>query len=185
VRTNRVRPHARLRRKIQSERRSTFLFDGDCAFCSACARFIDRHILTDARVEAWQFVDIDALGLTVEECDAAVQWVLTDPEGRRSAASGPAAIAALLRTSTVPWRIAGWILGRRPVLAVAWPVYRWVARNRDRMPGGTPACAVPSAERRYVRIAPDAAPAAPTIPAADGEPITDPDTERVDTAPHG
>ena len=43
----------------------------------------------------------------------------------------------------VLWRPAGRVLGLRPVTALAWPVYRWVARNRHRMPGGTAACALP------------------------------------------
>ena len=30
---------------------------------------------------------------------------------------------------------------------LARPLYRWVARNRDRMPGGTAACALPSSQR--------------------------------------
>jgi predicted DCC family thiol-disulfide oxidoreductase YuxK len=30
---------------------------------------------------------------------------------------------------------------------VAGVVYRWVAKNRDRMPGGTAECALPQSER--------------------------------------
>lgn len=119
--------------------RPTFVYDGDCAFCTSCAEFIGRHIPTTAHVVPWQFTDIAALGLTVAECETAVQWVGTD--GRRAA--GPDAIAELLRQSDGVWRPLGWLLGLRPVRALAWPVYQWVARNRHRMPGGTAACAVP------------------------------------------
>jgi predicted DCC family thiol-disulfide oxidoreductase YuxK len=93
-------------------------------------------------VRPWQFTDIDALGLTAAECDTAVQWV----DGTRRAA-GPAAIAALLRTSHPGWRLVGRILGTPVATALTWPFYRWVARNRDRMPGGTAACALPAAQR--------------------------------------
>lgn len=96
-----------------------------------------------AHVVPWQFADLDALGLTVEQCEQAVQWVGTD--GR--VASGPAAIAALLRGSGQAWRPLGWLLARRPVLAAAWPAYRWVARNRHRVPGGTPACSLTQTQR--------------------------------------
>jgi len=121
--------------------RPTFVFDGDCAFCSWCARFIERRIHTPARVAAWQRLDLDALGLTADQCADAVQWV----DAGRTAA-GPAAIAELLRRATGPsgrllWRPAGAVLGTRPTLALAWPAYRWVARNRHRLPGGTAACA--------------------------------------------
>lgn len=115
------------------------MYDGDCGFCTACARFIERRIPTDARILPWQVTDLGALGLRAEECAEAVQWVGVD--GQRSA--GPDAIARLLAGSTAPWRALGRLLRLPPVRALAWPVYRWVARNRGRLPGGTPACARP------------------------------------------
>jgi predicted DCC family thiol-disulfide oxidoreductase YuxK len=121
----------------------TFVYDGDCAFCSSCARFIERWIPTTAQVVPWQFADLDALGLTTEQCEQAVQWV--SPDGRTAA--GPEAIAALLRDSAPVWRPVGRALGWSPVRRLAWPGYRWVARNRHRMPGGTAACALPAASR--------------------------------------
>lgn len=122
---------------------STFVYDGDCAFCTKCARIIERWIPTRARVLPWQFADLDALGLTEAECEEAVQWVGAD--GVRAA--GPDAIARLLGDSNTLWRAAGAGLRFPPVRAAAWPVYRWVASNRHRLPGGTAACAVPSAGR--------------------------------------
>jgi predicted DCC family thiol-disulfide oxidoreductase YuxK len=131
-----------------------FVYDGDCAFCSTCARFILRHVVkaeSRTRVTAWQFADLKALGLTEAECDTAVQWVDDDGHGTRVKAAGPAAIAALLRTSGGLWRGLGGLLETRPGLALAWPVYRWIARHRDQMPGGTAACALPQAERNRLR----------------------------------
>jgi predicted DCC family thiol-disulfide oxidoreductase YuxK len=116
----------------------TFVFDGDCAFCTMCARFVERWIPTPATVIPWQWADLPSLGLTRAEGIEAVQWV---GEGRKLA--GPAAIAALLKSSNVFWRPIGRLLGLRPVTAAAWPLYRWIARNRHRLPGGTAACAVP------------------------------------------
>ncbi|TDC66751.1 DUF393 domain-containing protein [Micromonospora sp. KC207] len=123
--------------------RSTFVYDGDCAFCTRCAEFIERRIPTRARVLPWQFADLDALGLREAECEEAVQWVGADG----SRAAGPDAIAKLLGESGLFWRVAGSALRFPPARAVAWPAYRWVARNRHRLPGGTAACAVPSARR--------------------------------------
>jgi len=121
-----------------------FLFDGDCAFCSSCARFIDRRIPTDAAVVAWQFTAIDDLGVTVDEVDESVIWVASPHEHR----NGPAAIAELLRSSTSrPWRAIGGILGTTPAQLLARPAYRLIARNRHRMPGGTPQCSLPPARR--------------------------------------
>ncbi|WP_433083118.1 thiol-disulfide oxidoreductase DCC family protein [Dactylosporangium sp. CA-052675] len=118
--------------------RPVFVFDGDCAFCSSCARFIERRIRPAADVLAWQFADLAELGVTEEQVSSAVCYVAP---GRVSA--GPVAIADLLRRAGLGWRAAGAVLGLRPITALAWPVYRWVARNRHRMPGGTAACALP------------------------------------------
>ena len=121
-----------------------FLFDGDCAFCSSCARFIDRRIPTDATVVPWQWTELEGLGVGVDEVDVAVIWVTSST----SHTAGPAAIADLLRSSTGrPWQVMGRLLAPAPVLWATGFAYRWVARNRDKMPGGTAQCALPQAHR--------------------------------------
>ncbi|WP_229069347.1 DCC1-like thiol-disulfide oxidoreductase family protein [Actinoplanes sp. DH11] len=118
---------------------ATFVFDGDCSFCSLCAEFIERRIPTTAKVVPWQFADLDALGLTAEQAEAAVQWVGADGV----IASGPDAIALMLKDAGRFWSLPGAVLGLRPVSRLAWPAYQWVADHRHLMPGGTAACAVP------------------------------------------
>lgn len=117
---------------------ATFLYDGDCSFCSLCAEFIERRIPTTATVIPWQFADLDALGVTVEQAEAAVQWVGADGE----TAAGPDAIALLLKDAGRLWSLPGAALALRPVSLLAWPAYQWVADHRHLMPGGTAACAV-------------------------------------------
>ena len=126
-----------------TDSRPTFVYDGDCSFCTSCARFIERRIPTRARVVPWQFTDLAALGLTVEQAEAAVQWVGADGV----TAAGPDAIALLLRDAGRIWSLPGAVLGTRPVGLVAWPAYRWVAEHRHLMPGGTAACAIPQNRR--------------------------------------
>ncbi|MEU8241610.1 DCC1-like thiol-disulfide oxidoreductase family protein [Actinoplanes missouriensis] len=116
----------------------TFVFDGDCSFCTLCAEFIERRIPTTATVIPWQFADLAKLGLTVEQCEAAVQWVGTDGV----TAAGPDAIALMLRDAGRFWSLSGSALALRPVSRLAWPAYQWVADHRHLMPGGTAACAV-------------------------------------------
>lgn len=113
-----------------------FLYDGDCGFCSTCARFIERRVPTPAVVIPWQRADLAALGLTREQCETAVWWV----EPGYPPAAGPDAIGALLRTSNIYWRPLGWLLRLPLVSWFAWPIYRIIARYRHRLPGGTPAC---------------------------------------------
>jgi predicted DCC family thiol-disulfide oxidoreductase YuxK len=126
---------------------AVFVYDGDCAFCTTCARFIERRIPTSAAVTPWQFADLGALGVTQEAAEAAVLWVApgTPP------AAGPEAIARLLVDAGGVWRPLGRLLALAPVRAVAWPVYRWISRNRHRLPGGTPACSLPQAQRDRLR----------------------------------
>ena len=129
---------------------SVLVFDGDCGFCSAVAGFIERRIPTRARVVAWQRLDLGEMGLTRERCVEAVQWVGAD--GRRGA--GPVAIGYLLRDASGAWKPLGWLLLVPPGRWLAWPVYRWIARHRHQLPGGTSACAVhlTESDRRHASL---------------------------------
>lgn len=113
-----------------------FLYDGDCGFCTACVRVLERWVPTSAEVIPWQRADLAALGVDVAAAEAAVQWVGRDC----SIASGPSAIARFLVDSSSGWRPVGRLLDLPPVSRLAWPVYRLVARNRHRLPGSTAAC---------------------------------------------
>lgn len=127
-------------------RSTVFLYDGDCAFCSKCADFIDRRVDTPASVQPWQWSDLEVLGVSADQCDAAVQWVSPG----EPIAAGPDAIARLLRSAggrVGVWKLMGAVLSLPPVRRLAWPAYRWVARNRHRMPGGTAACSLSQAQR--------------------------------------
>ncbi len=115
-----------------------FLYDGDCGLCTSSAHWLQRHVVSESKVEAWQHADLAPLGLSPEECAEAVQWV---EDGHR--AVGPDAVAAYLRSSTHSWQTAGRMLTAPASKRVAWPVYRWVARHRTQLPGGTPASELP------------------------------------------
>jgi len=120
----------------RAERRCpTLVFDGDCAFCSSCARLLER-IGPEAEIVAWQLADLDELGITAERAAEAVRWI--EPDG--TVRSGHEAIAAALAAAGRPWRIAGRILQLPLVSSLAAAGYRLIARNRHRLPGGTPAC---------------------------------------------
>jgi predicted DCC family thiol-disulfide oxidoreductase YuxK len=115
------------------------VFDGDCAFCSRCASFARRLLPPDCGVVAWQSCDLASLGVTPERARSEVLWV-----GRDGDVSGGArAVALALRSAGGPWALLGALLVRPPAAWVAPPVYRWVAANRHRLPGGTAACTVP------------------------------------------
>lgn len=112
------------------------IYDGDCGFCSASARWLRRHVQPRAQVVAWQQLELGELGLTAEQCTTSVQWV--GPAGHRADQS--AAVAAALRSGRQPWASVGGVLGQEWLRPLADHVYRFIARHRGRLPGATDAC---------------------------------------------
>lgn len=119
------------------------IFDGDCGFCTSSAswvaRRLARHDGTDAVLAPWQFTDLSAIGTTSERTQREVLWVGPDGEIR----GGASAVAAWLRYRGGPLSALGVAMELWGVRVVAAAVYRLIARNRQRLPGGSPACALP------------------------------------------
>jgi predicted DCC family thiol-disulfide oxidoreductase YuxK len=123
--------------EASSRQRPVLVYDGDCAFCTKCAGLLGR-IGPEAEIVAWQLTDLTELGVTEEQASAAVQWAEIDGTAR----SGHEAIAAVLSSAGPIWKLAGRILLLPGISWIAAKAYRLVARNRYRLPGGTPACAL-------------------------------------------
>ncbi len=119
------------------------VFDGDCAFCTSSATWVAERLHRpggpNARLIAWQFTDLAALGTTPERAQREVLWVATDG----TIDGGAAAFAQWLIFRGPPYAVLGRTMGLPLVRSLAAAVYRLVARNRQRMPGGSPACALP------------------------------------------
>lgn len=71
-------------------------------------------------------------------CLEAVQLVREDS----SVVSAHIAVARTLIHGRRGWAVLGWLMLLPGVRQIAGVVYRWVARNRHRLPGGTAACAI-------------------------------------------
>jgi predicted DCC family thiol-disulfide oxidoreductase YuxK len=121
---------------------ATLVYDGDCGFCTTSVRWVTRLHLGADVVIPWQQADLAALGLTAQQCQAKLQWV----DGGRTS-SGHEAVARLLLRSALPWRPLGALLLLPPVSWLAARAYDLIAANRTRLPGGTPACALPPDQR--------------------------------------
>ncbi|MGA2166312.1 MAG: DUF393 domain-containing protein [Solirubrobacteraceae bacterium] len=124
--------------------RPVFLYDGDCSFCTSCARTLER-VGPDADIVAWQHADLGELGITEEQAIDAVQWIEIDG----TVSSGHEAIAAILSTAGRISKVAARTMLLPGISWMAAKIYRLVADNRYRLPGGTPACArLPMREKR-------------------------------------
>ena len=103
-------------------------------------RAAQRVLPGDVPAIPWQRVpDLAGYGLTPEAAAESVRWV--DSSG--AVARGHEAVAHLLIHAGGPWSVAGRALLLPVITDLARAVYEIVARNRDRLPGGTPACRVP------------------------------------------
>ena len=118
------------------------LIDGDCAFCMRSANWARRRVRPSVDLVPWQSVDIEALGVSAEQCMSAVQWV---SDGVVTA-SGGRAVCLTLATAPPPWPTLSRLMSLPGTAAIVDQVYRWVAKNRMRLPGGTPQCAMPESE---------------------------------------
>lgn len=119
--------------------RPILIFDGDCAFCTTSARWLQARLGGDVPVEPWQFTDLAAYGTTAERASYEVLWV--DAAGRIH--GGAQAFARWLIHSGGAWKMLGTMITLPPVRWIATGIYRLIANNREKMPGGTPACALP------------------------------------------
>ncbi|URM92496.1 DUF393 domain-containing protein [Streptomyces sp. MRC013] len=120
--------------------RPVLVYDGDCGFCSTSVRFAERYVRPRCTATPWQFADLEELGVTRRRAEHEVLWVT--PAG--TVYGGSRAVAKLLLGSPGGWPVLGAVLTLPLVRWAAHGVYRLVADNRHRMPGGTAACALPA-----------------------------------------
>jgi predicted DCC family thiol-disulfide oxidoreductase YuxK len=116
-----------------------FLFDGDCAFCTSSANYLRRIVKGKVSIEPYQFADLTKLGLDAADCEKAVQYIRAN-----GIYSGSVAIAKALVDARNLWSLAGWIMQVPVISSAAFLVYEWVSKNRHKLPGGTPACQIPT-----------------------------------------
>ena len=115
-------------------------YDGDCGFCQTS---VDRiRALASPTLEAvpWQFLPAEATAPHLERLDEEVLLL----RGDTVLAGGADALARYVATSPSPaYRLLAAVVRLPGIRFCARAVYRWVSRNRHRLPGGTPACALP------------------------------------------
>jgi predicted DCC family thiol-disulfide oxidoreductase YuxK len=123
--------------------RPVLVYDGDCRFCTSSVAFLERLLRPDCSVTPWQFADLASLGSTQSRAEYEALWIT--PDG--AVYGGAQAVARLLLRAGKGWAVLGALLTLPPLRWIAHGVYRIVADNRDRLPGGTAACALPAGRR--------------------------------------
>jgi predicted DCC family thiol-disulfide oxidoreductase YuxK len=117
------------------------LFDGDCGFCSRTVEIVRRTVQPCVQFVPWQHADLATLKVTAARADREVLWI--SPSGSK-VHGGPRALSAVLMCGRRRWRWLGLAFRVPPVSWMASGVYRIVARNRHRLPGGTATCSLPA-----------------------------------------
>lgn len=114
------------------------VYDGDCAFCTRCVEWMKKRMHRLPVIVPWQRADLASLGLSPAQCEVALQFV--DGDGRIN--SGERAVARVLLHAGRGWKVLGALFLVPGIRHLAGLVYRWVARNRHRLPGGTASCGI-------------------------------------------
>lgn len=114
----------------------TLIYDGDCGFCTATARWAQRRLSGDYQVVPAQKFDFGSHSLTEEDVARSAWWI--DPDG--TCTDEHRCIAKALRAMRAPWPALGRLLTLGPISPFARWTYRFVAKNRYRLPRfGSPA----------------------------------------------
>lgn len=115
------------------------IFDGDCGFCSTCARWATRHLPPIVQVMPWQELNLETIGLTHDDVAKAVWWRNADG----SLFTGHKAIGIALKSCGAGWPFVGHVCVTAPTSWAARAMYGLISKYRHRLSGGTPACKIP------------------------------------------
>jgi predicted DCC family thiol-disulfide oxidoreductase YuxK len=114
------------------------LYDADCAFCTRAASAVPRLRLS-VGVCSLQSVDLPGLGVDPDRARRELPFV----DGAGAVSYGHAAVANALRTGPLLLRLVGTAMTLPGLNFVFASLYRLVAANRHRLPGGSAACELP------------------------------------------
>lgn len=115
-------------------------YDGDCGFCQTAVDRIRAIAAPTLEAVPWQFLPAESTEPHIERLDREVLLL----RGSTVVAGGADALARFVGSSpSRAYRMVAAVIDLPGIRIYARAVYRWVSRNRRRMPGSTAACAVP------------------------------------------
>lgn len=95
---------------------------------------------TSITTTPYQYVDLPSLGTSAERAEREVLWI--NESGQ--VVGGAQAIGRWLERSPGPLKVIGKVIRIPGFRQIAGVIYRGVAKNRHRIPGGHPACPTPA-----------------------------------------
>lgn len=123
----------------QVNAKTVLIFDGDCGFCTSTANWIVKHSRISIAAVPYQWARLEEFGLTSQQASAEVQLV---SDG--SIFAGHYCMAKLLKLQpNLLVRLIGKLMTAPGINSISELVYKWIAANRHKLPGGTPACEMP------------------------------------------
>lgn len=116
------------------------IYDGDCKFCQLSLDFGIRNLRTFPRYVAFQKIDPAKFGLTLEQVKTQIWLASGDLSSKKPLGGHLAAGEILLMQKNPLHKILGLLIKTPPTSFLADLAYRWVAKNRHRLPGGSRQC---------------------------------------------
>jgi len=118
------------------------IYDGDCKFCQLSLEFGIRHMKVFPSYVAFQKIEPSSFGLTEKQVRSEI-WLVDKRPNKNLRLGGHLAAAAILEMQTnLFYRVAGFLMKTPPTSWLAKVGYRWIARNRHRLPGGSKVCRI-------------------------------------------
>lgn len=121
--------------------KTVLIFDGDCGFCTTTANWINRNSRVAIEIVPYQWADLSDFGITTSEAAAKVQL-----SHGKNIYAGHRCMSMLLQIQPNPvLKLIGRIMILPGINLISARLYDWIAENRQKLPGGTPACRIPKA----------------------------------------
>jgi predicted DCC family thiol-disulfide oxidoreductase YuxK len=118
------------------------IYDGDCQFCQLSLEFGLRHLKNFPKYVAFQRIAPADFGLSVNQVQSQIFMASRIPAAKLPAGGHFAAAEILRMQNNRLYWLVGLIMSKPPVSWLAGMVYRWVAKNRHRLPGGSRQCQI-------------------------------------------
>jgi predicted DCC family thiol-disulfide oxidoreductase YuxK len=118
------------------------IYDGDCQFCQLSLEFGIKNLRFFPQYVAFQRIDPQAFGLTEDQVRSQI-WLAQKSPASSGALGGHLAAGAILGLQPSFWlRALGWLASTPPTSWAADLLYKLIAANRHRLPGGSRACKI-------------------------------------------